>query len=260
MRTDNVTVIKIGGSLLDKGKFERWIRSLASFLKRHPVVLIHGGGKEVTELCGKLGIATRFVQGRRFTDDATMSAAEMVLSGKVNPAIVAQLNRAGVHAVGLSGRDGAAVSAKRVASLGRVGVPNKVRVPLIRSMLSRKILPVFSSIADDGKGGALNVNADEMASAIAAALGAKRLILYTDVPGVLDASKNTIPHITEKMSRELIQTGVISGGMIPKINSSFQALRKGIGEIWILEGTLPIRQAKGTVLSNRAVTAKHPFR
>ncbi len=260
MRTDNVTVIKIGGSLLDKGRFERWIRSLASFLKRHPVVLIHGGGKEVTELCGKLGIATKFVQGRRFTDDATMAAAEMVLSGKVNPAIVAQLNRAGVHAVGLSGRDGAAVSAKRVASLGRVGVPNKVRVPLIQSMLSRKILPVFSSIADDGKGGALNVNADEMASAIAAALGAKRLILYTDVPGVLDASKNTIPHITEKMSRELIQTGVISGGMIPKINSSFQALREGIGEIWILEGTLPIRQAKGTVLSNRAVTAKHPFR
>ncbi len=260
MRSKEIVVVKIGGSLLQKDKFQLWIRALASYFKRHPVVLVHGGGKEVTRLCEQLGLQTKFVKGRRFTDERTMEAAEMVLSGKVNPAIVSQLNQANVPAVGLSGRDGKIVSAKRVASLGRVGIPNKIRAPFIHAILDRKWLPVFSSIADDGQGNSLNVNADEMASAIASALKARRLVLYTDVPGVVDAFGKTIPHMTRAESQKLIKEGVITGGMIPKINSSFDALKKGIGEIWILEGSLPISKARGTVLSNHPVSAKNPFK
>lgn len=259
MKRPDLTVIKIGGSLLQTENFKAWVRALVPFLKKHPAVLIHGGGKEVTQLADKLGIESRFVQGRRFTDERTMEVAEMVLSGKVNPFIVSEFNRMGIAALGLSGRDGKTVSAKRVAALGSVGVPSRVRTDVIASLLRQKFVPVFSSIADDGKGGALNVNADEMASSIAESMKASRLILYTDVPGVLDASGKTIPSISLAESRTLIQSGVITGGMIPKIQSSFRALQKGIGEIWILQGSLPLAQSKGTRLSNRASSALNPF-
>jgi acetylglutamate kinase len=172
---------------------------------------------------------------------------------------IVQLNALGVPAIGLSGRNARMVVAKPVPELGRVGLPVKVRADLVRSFLDRKLAPIFASIASDGKGGALNINADEMASAIAVALKARRLILFTDVPGVLDASKRTIPAIRFAESRKLIQDGVITGGMIPKIESSFGAIKKGVGEIWILQGRLPLKDASGTVLTSKSSTTKHPF-
>lgn len=259
MAKNDLTILKIGGSLLNPGQFPLLMKGLAPFLKRNRAVVVHGGGKEVTAMAERLGLETKFVHGRRFTDDATMEVVEMVLGGKVNPYIADQLNALGVPALGLSGRNARIVAAKPVRELGRVGLPSKIRSETIRSFLERGLVPVFASIASDGKGGALNVNADEMASAIATALKAKRLILFTDVPGVLDASKNTIPAITLAQSRKLVADGVITGGMIPKIRSSFEAIRKGVGEIWILEGKLPLKDSRGTVLTSRSSKTRHPF-
>lgn len=242
----NLTVIKIGGSLLETGNFEKLVKALAPKLKKQKAVIVHGGGKEVTRLAERLGIKNRFVKGRRFTDDSMMSVVEMVLSGKVNPHLVGRLNALGVRAVGLSGRDGGIVCAKAVAGLGRVGLPSKVKTQPIQRMLSHGDIPVFSSVASDGGAGALNVNADEMACALAMALKARRLILFTDVPGILDSSKRTISRINEKSAIDLIRKGVITGGMIPKVLSAIAAIKKGVREILILQGKLPLAKAKGT--------------
>ncbi|OGR84626.1 MAG: acetylglutamate kinase [Elusimicrobia bacterium RIFCSPLOWO2_01_FULL_54_10] len=243
-----LTVIKIGGSLLEKGNFEPLVRALVPFLKKNKAILVHGGGKEVTALGDQLKVESRFVNGRRFTDDKMMAIVEMVLSGKVNPFLVGRLNSMKIPALGLSGRDGDIVRAKKVPGLGRVGLPSAVNKLAIMRILKSGDVPVFSSIASDGKGGALNVNADEMACALAMALKAARLILYTDVPGILDGSKKTIPRITEKSANDLIRRSVISGGMIPKVRSALQALKKGVREVQILEGKLPLNKAKGTTL------------
>jgi acetylglutamate kinase len=259
MPSNGLTVLKVGGSLLNPEQFPLLLKALAPFLKKNRTVVVHGGGKEITAMCERLGLETRFVNGRRFTDEPMMEVVEMVLGGKVNPYIADQLNALGVPAIGLSGRNARMVVAKPVPELGRVGLPVKVRADLVRSFLDRKLAPIFASIASDGKGGALNINADEMASAIAVALKARRLILFTDVPGVLDASKRTIPAIRFAESRKLIQDGVITGGMIPKIESSFGAIKKGVGEIWILQGRLPLENASGTVLTSKSSTTKHPF-
>jgi len=232
--------------LLEAGNFEKLVKALAPKLKKQRAVIVHGGGKEVTDLAAKLGLKSRFVKGRRFTDDAMMSVVEMVLSGKVNPHLVGCLNALGVRAVGLSGRDGGIVRAKKVPGLGRVGLPSKIKTQPIQRMLSHGDIPVFSSIASDGKGGALNVNADEMACALAMALKARRLILFTDVPGILDSSKKTLHRISEKSAADLIRRGVITGGMIPKVRAALAALKKGVKEILILEGKLPLAKAQGT--------------
>ena len=244
----NLTLIKIGGSLLETGNFERFVKALAPQLRKQKAVIVHGGGKEVTRLAKRLKIQSQFVRGRRFTNDKMMSLVERVLSGKVNPHLVKRLNALGVPAVGLSGRDGGIVRAKKVAGLGRVGLPVKVKTEPIRKILLSGNIPVFSSIASDHRGRALNVNADEMACALAMALKARRLILFTDVPGILNASQKTIHRIHEKSAAELIRKGVITGGMIPKVLSAISALKKGVREILIFEGKLPLAKAKGTSL------------
>ncbi len=254
-----LTVIKIGGSLLEQDNFEPLVRGLVPYLKKNKSILVHGGGKEVTALADRLGTASRFVNGRRFTDNKMMSIVEMGLSGKVNPYLVGKLNALGVPALGLSGRDGDLVRARKIASLGHVGIPAKVNQPSILRILSGGDVPVFSSIASDGKGNALNINADEMAGALATALHAYRLILFTDVPGILDGHKKTIPHITPANGKNLIRSGVISGGMIPKVKSAFSALQKGVKEIWILQGRLPLSKAKGTLISGENKDARRPF-
>lgn len=254
----HLTVIKIGGSLLEQGNFEPLVRGLVPYLKKHKSVIVHGGGKEVTALADQLGHRSRFVKGRRFTDEKMMHIVEMALSGKVNPYLVGKLNALKIPALGLSGRDRDLVRAKAVSSLGRVGTPTKVKADAILKMISSGDVPVFSSIASDGKGNALNVNADEMASAMAAALRAHRLILFTDVPGIMDQNKKTIPRLSPALGKSLIKSGVILGGMIPKINSALDALTKGVREIWILHGTLPLRKSRGTLVSHHALS-RHPF-
>lgn len=255
----SISIIKIGGTLLDLKKFPKLAKALSPFLRRNPSILVHGGGKEVTELSKKLNVPARFVNGRRFTDAQTMEVVEMVLSGKVNPYVATQLRLCGIPTLGLSGRDGGLVIAKRIKDLGQVGLPMKVRSDLILKLMGLHQVPVFASIAEDQKGQPLNVNADEMASAIAVSLKAQRLILFTDVAGILDQHGKTIPQITLKQGQELIQKGVITGGMIPKIQSAFQALNAGVAEIWILHGQLPLSQAQGTLISKNVLHVKHPF-
>jgi acetylglutamate kinase len=254
-----ISVIKIGGTLLKLNKFPQLAKALAPFLRKHKSVLVHGGGKEVTQFAQKLSIPTRFVNGRRFTDDQTMEVVEMVLNGKINPYVAAQLRLCRIPALGLSGRDGGLVLAKQVKSLGRVGLPVKVRSDFILKLIRLKQTPVLASIAEDQKGNPLNVNADEMASAIAASLKAKRLILFTDVPGILDQQGKTIPQISLKQGREFIQKGVITGGMIPKIQSAFHALKQGVQEIWILHGKLPLSRSQGTLMTKKPSNVRHPF-
>ena len=256
----NLTVIKIGGSLLEKRHFSLFVRGFVSYLKRQPTVIVHGGGKEVTRDAERQGIKSRFVKGRRFTGDALMKIVQKALSGEVNAEFVSQLNVFGnvfgIDAVGLSGRE--FVQARRIPSLGNVGWPRGVKISLIHDILSKGRVPVFSSIANDGKGKALNVNADDMAGALAIALRARRLILFTDVPGILDTSGKTIPQVTPQSGRSLIRKKVISGGMIPKIQSSFRALKNGVKEVWILQGQIPLARARGTLISHHS-SSRHPF-
>ena len=256
-----LTVIKIGGSLLEKGGFNSLIPHIARFLKRNRAVIVHGGGREITAWAKRLGIKSRFVGGRRYTDDKLMGIVEMVLCGDVNPTFVRALNSSEVNAMGFSGRDGMLIQAKPVTGLGRVGIPitEKIKTGLIRMFLAKGIVPVFASVASGSNGKALNINADEMAASLAVALKARRLILFTDVPGILDKSKRTIRHISPETGRDLIRNGTVFGGMIPKVKSAFTALKKGVKEIWILEGKLPLSRARGTLISQNAAGASHPF-
>lgn len=249
----------MGGSLLNADQFPALVKGLAPFLRKNQSILVHGGGKEITNLAEKLAIPTRFVQGRRYTDEKTMEVVEMVLSGKVNPSIVARLNSMGIPALGLSGRDASLVQAKPVRALGLVGIPTKIKTEYLRRILEGKFVPVFSSVAADGNGQALNVNADEMASALAASLKARRLILFTDVPGILDPLGKTIERITPSEGGRLVRDKVISGGMIPKVRSAFSALKAGVKEIWILQGKLPLQNACGTLITSGGSSCSHPF-
>lgn len=254
-----ISVIKIGGTLLETKSFPRFAKEFSRYLKNCCGVIVHGGGKEVTSLCKQLNLEQKFVHGLRYTDSKTMEIVEMVLSGKMNPYVVSVLNHEGISALGVSGKDLSLIQAKQIRSLGFVGVPTKVKTDQIRLMFSNGWVPVFSSIAKDKKGNSLNVNADDMASAIAVALRAYRLILFTDVPGILDDFGKTIPQISRDEAEKLIRKKVITGGMIPKIRSAFRALKKGIEEIWILEGILPLEKAGGTLLTLKKSVSQHPF-
>lgn len=243
-------VVKFGGSLLsDEAARGAFLKQVAALRKKHPLVLVHGGGPEINAALEKMGVRSRWVDGRRVTDDAAMQVVEMVLSGQVNKRLVGELSALKVKAVGLSGRDGNLLTAAPVAELGRVGAPTKADASAVKALLAAGFLPVLSSVATDGKGGALNVNADEAASILAVALKAERLVYLTDVAGVLDAGKKTIPVIrVGKDLDPLIRTGVVTGGMIPKTKSCRAAIKKGVGEVDILDGRAGLLEMRGTRL------------
>jgi len=259
MQLQKISVLKIGGSLLDSRIFPRLISALVPYLKTHKTVLVHGGGKEITESCNAAGIKSKFVQGRRFTDKKTMEIAQMVLCKKLNPWLVKALKKNGLKAVGLNGLDQGLVKARKISSLGCVGVPEKVRQERIVALLQQGFCPVFASLASNHAGSPLNVNADEMASAIAKALRAERLILFTDVPGILDFSGTAIPQVVLSRGQSLLAKRIVSGGMIPKLNSALAALRAGVKEVWILQGRIPLSSAQGTVLTRGLRSPAHPF-
>ncbi|MBI1979494.1 MAG: acetylglutamate kinase [Elusimicrobia bacterium] len=256
----NLAVIKIGGSLLEQKRFSFWVKEISKYIRKQPCVIVHGGGKEISSLSQKLRLPVRFVRGRRYTDSQTMEVVEMVLCGKVNPAIVVQLGRNRVSAIGLSGRTAQLVLADRVPSLGFVGKPTRVKTEILRSLLDKGSVPVIASISSDRDGNALNTNADEMASAIASAMKAKRLILFTDVAGILDGSGKTVGKINRTIRKELSKKGILSGGMIPKVESAFRALQRGVQEVWILQGSSPLKKARGTAIcQNENRAPRHPF-
>jgi acetylglutamate kinase len=216
-------------------------------------VVVHGGGPQIGAMLDKLGLKSVFKDGLRVTDAATVEIVEMVLAGSINKQIVGFINEAGGRAVGLSGKDGNMVLAKKMTrkvadpgsniekaiDLGFVGEPVKVDTMVLDQILGRELIPVLAPVAAGEKGGTFNVNADTFAGAVAGALKAKRLLLLTDVPGVLDKSKKLIKELSLKDARKLIADGTISGGMIPKVETCIEALDAGVEGVVILDGKVP---------------------
>lgn len=244
-----LTVIKFGGSIAKDAKIrKRFLADLAKFSRHNPVALVHGGGPEINAWITRLGLTTKFVNGLRFTDKETLEIAGMVLNGKVNKEIVLELNKLGVKAAGISGIDGKLIRCLRLPRLGYVGEPEETDTSIISILIANKFLPVISSTGYDKKGSMLNINADSLAMAIAQGLKAQRLILLTDVAGVLDKEKKTIPVIRLREIRGLLDNNVISGGMIPKIEACRRAVKAGVKEVWIIDGAKGLEEMKGTVV------------
>lgn len=235
-------VVKYGGSAIgaesDQDTALQDVAALRMVGMR--VVLVHGGGKHITALLNKLQVPTRFENGYRFTDQAALDAAELALSAQVNKAIVADLARLEVSAVGISGKDGRLITAAvKDPALGRVGAITRVDTKVLNTLLDADFVPVVSPIAlgEDGQG--LNCNADDAARAVAEALGAESLVFLTDVGGILidtHNSKTAVDRMDAKRAEELIDAGLIAGGMVPKVRGCVHAIRAGVGEVSILDG------------------------
>ena len=216
-------------------------------------VVVHGGGPQIGAMLKKLGIESTFIDGLRITDAQAVEVVEMVLTGSINKQIVTGINAAGGRAVGLSGKDGNLVVAKKLAltktdpmtgqkesvDLGFVGEPDKINPEVLHAIMKSEIIPVIAPIGVGPKGETFNINVDTVSGAIAGALKAERLILLTDVEGVLDQEKKLIPRLSVREARALIADGTISGGMIPKIQTAIDAVESGVNATVILDGRIP---------------------
>lgn len=239
-------VIKYGGAAMkNKNLKEGVIRDIVflSCVGVRPVV-VHGGGPEINSWLGKLNIEPQFKDGLRVTDASTMDVVEMVLVGRVNKELVSAINRAGTLAVGLCGKDGNLIQARPVGreGVGFVGEVSRVDTGLVESLLDSGYVPVISSVAADEDGQAYNINADTVAGEIAAALQAEKLILLTDTPGILEDYQDPSTLLTKldiQKARNLIDRGIVSGGMIPKVNCCVRSLAQGVRAAHILDGRLP---------------------
>lgn len=239
-------VVKYGGAAMKdsnlKAKVMRDIVFLACVGLR-PVV-VHGGGPEINSWLGKLGIEPQFKNGLRVTDAATMEVVEMVLVGRVNKEIVALINQAGGSAIGLCGKDGNLIKARpqNDQGIGFVGEVNSMNTDVLESLIKAGYIPVVSSVAADETGQAYNINADTVAGELAAALGAEKLILLTDTPGILQDyhdPSSLIAKLDIQQARQLIETGVVGGGMIPKVNCCVRSLAQGVRAAHIIDGRIP---------------------
>ncbi|MGH9486246.1 MAG: acetylglutamate kinase [Terriglobales bacterium] len=229
------TVVKLGGSVLEPWPAPEMLAALVRLARGGEVAVVHGGGKALTALLHRLGLGSEFRKGLRVTDAATLDAAVMALAGTVNTRLVAALNAAGVCAVGLTGADAVAVQAERQAELGAVGVITAAAARLWRTLLDAGYTPVLASLAvAPHSADLLNVNADQFAAAVAAALGAERLIFCTDVEGVLDGSGAPLHAATLDELRALAAAGALRGGMLPKAAACAAALEAGVAEVAII--------------------------
>jgi acetylglutamate kinase len=249
---EETVVVKYGGHAMGEEASARSFARDIVLLEQTAVnpVVVHGGGPQIGDMLKRLGIKSEFAAGLRITDAATIEVVEMVLAGSINKQIVGYINEAGGKAVGLCGKDGNMVQARKVtrtivdpgsniekvADLGFVGEPHKVDITVLTQILGRELIPVLAPVATSAEGGTFNVNADTFAGAIAGALKAKRLLLLTDVPGVLDKSKSLIKELSVDDARTLIADGTISGGMIPKVETCIYALEAGVEGVVILDG------------------------
>lgn len=244
--TGRTIVVKYGGAAMkDSSLKEKVIRDVVfmSCVGLRPV-LVHGGGPEINTWLDKLGIEPQFKNGLRVTDAATMDVVEMVLVGRVNKEIVALINQAGGSAVGLCGKDASLIKARPAdqEGIGFVGEVTSVDTRIIESLVNSGHIPVVSSVAADETGQAYNINADTVAGEIAAALGAEKLILLTDTAGILHDYKDVstlIPKLDIQEARKLIDKGIVSGGMIPKVNCCVRSLAQGVRAAHIIDGRLP---------------------
>ena len=238
-------VIKYGGNAMINPQLkEQVMEDIALlWLIGVKVVLVHGGGPEINETMAKLGKQAVFVDGLRVTDKETVDIVQMVLAGKVNKTLVNLIQMKGGHAVGLSGIDGGIIEATmKNEALGYVGRITKIRTQPITDLLEKNYIPVISTVASDRQGNTYNINGDTAAAYIAGALGAERLIMMTDIAGILmdkDDPKTLIPHITVEDAKKLYDQGIISGGMIPKVDCCIEALERGVDNVVIMDGRIP---------------------
>lgn len=244
--TGKTVVVKYGGAAMKDGSLkDKVIRDivLMSCVGIRPVV-VHGGGPEINAWLDKLGIEPQFKNGLRVTDAPTMDVVEMVLVGRVNKELVALINQAGGKAVGLCGKDANLIKARPAdqEGIGFVGEVTSVDTRILESLVSSGYIPVVSSVAADNTGQAYNINADTVAGEIAAALGAEKLILLTDTAGILRDFKDLstlIPKLDIQEARKLIETGIVAGGMIPKVTCCVRSLAQGVRAAHIIDGRLP---------------------
>lgn len=235
-------VIKYGGHAMDRPELSSAFAADLAQLSEQGMgfVVVHGGGPQISMLLKRLSIESRFVDGLRVTDESTMQAVEMVLCGQVNKAVVRELAMQGVRAAGISGRDGALLSARvKNLELGLVGTVERVNPALPDCLLKAGFVPVVAPVASGPEGQALNINADTAAGALAGALEAEYFVLISDVPGVLDAEGRLIPGLNRAEIDKLRQDGVITGGMIPKVEACLNALSAGCRRALILDGRAP---------------------
>ena len=240
-----IVVIKYGGNAMVNPQLkEQVMEDIALlWLIGVKVVLIHGGGPEISQTMEKLGKKAVFVDGLRVTDKETVDIVQMVLAGKVNKTLVNLIQMKGGHAVGLSGIDGGIIEATtKNEALGYVGEITKIRTQPITDLLEKHYIPVISTIASDRQGNTYNINGDTAAAFIAGALGAERLIMMTDIAGILmdkDDPSTLIPHVTLEEAAKLYENGIISGGMIPKVDCCIEALEHGVKNVVIMDGRIP---------------------
>ena len=234
-------VIKYGGHAMDQDELNAAFADDMAFLQqRMRLVVVHGGGPQINALLGRLAIASHFEKGLRVTDADTMQAVEMVLCGEVNKRVVSRFLQHGARAAGVSGRDGGLLRARvKDPVLGLVGEVDQVDPALLSCLLDGGFLPVVAPVASGPEGQALNINADTAAGAVAGALQADFFVLISDVPGVLDAQKQLIPSLSRERIAALMEAGVISGGMIPKVQACLHALDQGCQRALILDGRQP---------------------
>jgi len=255
-RYDEATVVvKYGGHAMGEDEFARSFARDIVLMEQTAInpVVVHGGGPQIGDMLARLGIKSQFAHGLRITDAATIEIVEMVLAGSINKQIVGFINEAGGKAVGLCGKDGNMVLARKasrskvdprsgmeeIIDLGFVGEPETVDTSVLTQILGRDLIPVLAPLATSREGITYNVNADTFAGAIAGALKAKRLLLLTDVAGVRDKSQQLIKQLSANDARKLIADGTISGGMIPKVETCIYALEAGVEGVVILDGKVP---------------------
>ena len=242
---NKIIVIKYGGNAMINDELKEAVMGDIVLLSLIgiKVVLVHGGGPEITEMLGKIGKKSEFVNGLRVTDQETVDIVQMVLAGKVNKNLVNQLECKGGKAIGLCGMDGHMIRAKKVdEKLGFVGEITDVNVSPIVDVLEKGYIPVISTVGYDMEGNTYNINADTVAARIAGELKAECLISMTDIVGLCrdkDDPSTLIPKVMVSEAPKLIRDGIISGGMIPKINCCIEAIRRGVHKVFILDGRIP---------------------
>jgi acetylglutamate kinase len=252
---DETFIIKYGGHAMGEDELSRAFASDVVLIKQvgiNPVV-VHGGGPQIGQMLDRLKIKSSFIDGLRVTDRETVEIVEMVLSGSINKQIVTMINEFGGNAIGLSGKDGGLIRAEKlrrrqrvtdsniekILDLGFVGEPTRINPHLLETFEESDIIPVIAPIGVGSRGETYNINADTAAGAIAVAAGATRLLLLTDVPGVMDKDGNVIKELTAGEARRLIADGTIHGGMIPKVETCLHAVENDVDAAVIIDGTVP---------------------
>jgi acetylglutamate kinase len=249
---DSTMVIKYGGhAMVDDGLKHKFAQDiiLMSFVGIRPII-VHGGGPQIEMLLNELSIESRFVDGMRITDKRIMDVVEMVLCGKINKQIVSFINHYGGRAIGLSGKDGNLIKAKKITyfrskdqnsppepiDMGMVGEITGINNGVLDNLIEGGFIPVVAPVGAGDKGGSFNINSDTVAGKIAESISARKLILLTDIEGVLDKSGNLISSLTVKEAEELLELGIIKGGMIPKVRCCISAIKNGVKKAHIIDG------------------------